>query len=42
MLTLKARVFLATAVLSLLLIAPIVPITHANDCPTATSSGCGG
>ena len=42
MLTLKVRVFLATAVLGLLLIAPVVPITYAGDCPTVATSGCGG
>ena len=42
MLTLKVRVFLATAVLGLLLLAPVAPITHAGDCPTTASTGCGG
>lgn len=42
MVTLKIRVLLATAVLGLLLLAPVIPVAHANDCPTTTSSGCGG
>lgn len=42
MISLKVRVLLVTAVLGLLLLTPVIPVAHANDCPTTTSSGCGG
>lgn len=38
----KIRVFLATLVLSLLLVAPFSSPVYASDCDTVTSTLCGG
>lgn len=42
MISIKARLVLATAVLGLLFIGPVAPPTYASDCPSAASSGCSG
>lgn len=38
----KVHILLATAVLGLLLLGPITPVTYAADCPTTTATGCSG
>ena len=41
-LTRKIRILLATAMLGLLLIAPVVSPAYAGDCGTISSPSCGG
>lgn len=38
----KVRVLLVTAVLGLLLIAPVTSPAFASDCSSSTTSSCGG